>query len=322
MKKQVLVAALASSVLALVGCGGSSSSSDTNLIQIPTLNPPPTLVPPPTPAPVSYFSEVPNAISVPLVFTNKDQSAITTAAADLNGDGLKDLVMHLWTNAYINAGETGPLPSPNKLLIYLQNRDGTFSDRTDQILPNSNYDLGGASRKVKVSDINGDGKSDFFYAINQEDGRTLPNAQDANAQMAALVSDGSTYKIVKFGKPSWYHSVGVGVDMSGRKFVTGNGYTNSNENTFAYSFDSAGSPTKLNLTLPDISATSFEFFKTRDDISYTDLLIQPKDTEEDYLYLRSSVLNSFSVWSSLKPLTLAEKAGTVLAIGYDGGIRV
>ena len=306
---------MAAGALALSGCGGGDSSSSSNFVQIPVLSSSPTAAPIP-PAPVTYFTEVPNAISVPFVFPNKGQTDIATVAADVNGDGLKDLVMHLWTNAYTNAGETGPLPSPNKLLIYLQNRDGTFSDRTEQILPNSNYDLGGGSRKVKVSDLNNDGKPDFFYAINQEDGRSFPNVHDANAQMAALVSNGSTYKIVKFGKPSWYHSVGFGVDTSGQKFLAGNGYTN--DNTFVYSFDSTGNPIKLNLTLPGISATSFEFLKTRDDISYTDLLIQPKDTEQDYLSVRASIFNASNVWSSLKPLTLAEKAGTVLAIGYDG----
>jgi len=48
------------------------------------------------------------------------------------------------------------------------------------------------------------------------------------------------------------------------------------------------------------------------------LLIQPKDSEEDYLSVRASILNASYVWTSIKPLTLAEKAGTVFAIGYDG----
>jgi hypothetical protein len=316
MNKSILLAATAGA-LALSGCGGDSSSTSSNFVQIPTVSLPATASSS-TPVPFTYFTEVPNAISVPFVFPNKGQTDIATVAADVNGDGLKDLVMHLWTNAYTNAGETGPLPSPNKLLIYLQNRDGTFTDRTAQILPNSNYDLGGGSRKVKVSDLNNDGKPDFFYAINQEDGRTLPDPHYGNAQKAALISNGSTYKIVKFGKYSLYHSIGIGAATSGQTFVTGNGYTNTHDNTFAYSFDSTGNPIKLNFTLPDISATSFEFLKTRDDISYTDLLIQPKDTEHDYLSVRASILNASSVWSSVNPLTLAEKAGTVLAIGYDG----
>jgi hypothetical protein len=316
MNKTILMVAAAATVLALSGCGGDSSSSDTNFVQIPTLSP--SAAPAPSPAPVTYFSEIPNAISVPLVFPNRGQSSITTVAADINGDNLKDLVMHLWTNAYNTHSETGSLPSPNKLLIYVQNRDGTFSDRTSQILPNSNYDLGGASRKVKVSDLNNDGRPDFFYAINQEDGRLLPDAHAANAQLAALVSTGSTYKIIKFGKSSWHHSVGFGVDLSGKQFVSGNGYTNTYHNTHAFIFDSNGNVTKSAYALPDISATSFQFLKTRDSISYTDLLIQPKDSEEDYLSVRASILNASYVWTSIKPLTLAEKAGTVFAIGYDG----
>jgi hypothetical protein len=317
MNKKILLAAVAVGVLALSGCGGDEPAANPNFVQIsaPSFSP----ASPSVTAPIGYFSEVPNAISVPLVFLNKGQSSITTVAADLNGDNLKDLVMHLWTNAYDKHGETGSLPSPNKLLIYVQNQDGTFSDRTNQILPNSNYDLGGASRKVKVSDLNNDGKPDFFYAINQEDGRSFSDAHAANAQLAALVSTGSTYKIIKFGKSSWHHSVGFGVDMSGKQFVSGNGYTNTYDNTHAFNFDSNGTAIKSSHTLPDISATSFEFLKTKDNLSHTDLLIQPKDSEEDYLSVRAFILTASNVWSSIAPITLAEKAGTVLAIGYDGG---
>jgi hypothetical protein len=53
MKKQGWAVALVSGLLALSGCGGGSSSSDTNLVQIPTFSPPATPAPsPPPPAPV------------------------------------------------------------------------------------------------------------------------------------------------------------------------------------------------------------------------------------------------------------------------------
>jgi hypothetical protein len=66
MKKQIWTAALVSVVFALGGCGGGSSSSDTNIIQIPALNPPPTPPPPPPPPPppVSVRAEITKELSV------------------------------------------------------------------------------------------------------------------------------------------------------------------------------------------------------------------------------------------------------------------
>jgi hypothetical protein len=311
MNKQLWMTAVAVGALTVSGCGGDDSAP-------PPTSSAPSPLPTPSPTPESFFREIPNAISVPFIFPNKIQTDIATAAEDINGDGLKDLVIHLWTNAYEIQGETGNLPSPNKVFIYIQNKDGTFTDKTNDILNSSDFNLGGASRKVKVDDVNKDGRPDFFYAINQEDGRQFNDIEDANAQMAGLVSTGSTYKIVKFGKPSWYHSIGFGTDLQGNTFVTGNGYTRPGEDVFAFQFDASGNHRISEFLIPPVSPTSFEFFKFGATSLASDFLIQPKDDGNDYLSLRAYVLGPLRQWSSLEPISLAEKVGEVFAIGYDG----
>ena len=66
MNKKILLAAVAVGVLALSGCGGDEPAANPNFVQIsaPSFSP----ASPSVTAPIGYFSEVPNAISVPLVF--------------------------------------------------------------------------------------------------------------------------------------------------------------------------------------------------------------------------------------------------------------
>ena len=122
MKKQVWTVALVSGVLVLSGCGGGSSSSDTNLLQIPTLNPPPTPTPTPTPAPTTFFTKI---VSASLPNTEVSISFEALNVADINGDGKPDIVM-------ANGGLPGNTligPDVNKVPV-------TSNDNTTTILLN------------------------------------------------------------------------------------------------------------------------------------------------------------------------------------------
>lgn len=177
----------------------------------------------PAPAWQDYFTEVPKAFYIPVYYPARGQSNITTAVVDINSDGRKDIVMHLYAHRYDN-GATGPKPQFNKMVFMVQQVNGRFVDQTLTYLAGSR-DLGGGSRKVKIGDLNGDGRPDLVYAISQEDGRNLSNAHNADAQLAAVISVPGGYKVTRFGRPNWYHSVNIGQDPSGRSFALGEGYS-------------------------------------------------------------------------------------------------
>ena len=72
--------------------------------------------------------------------------------------------------------------------------------------------LGGASRKYARGDINGDGKDDFAFAMNAEDGRAAydeETVQTNYANPAILLSTASGYEVIKLGDKDWGHSVQI-----------------------------------------------------------------------------------------------------------------
>lgn len=247
------------------GGGGGTTSTNTNTNTTPTT---PTSVVVEKP----YFTEVANAAKVEYPYTN---TFLNLTAFDISGDGKDDIIIHqmAWKDDPVQVGN---IPCDNVLKVYVMQPDNTFSDQTVSYVQNNN--LSACSRKLRISDVNKDGKRDLVFALNQEDGRLQANAHDMNAQNAVLVSNGSIYSIKKFGTPSWYHAVGIGYDSNDRAFVTGSGYTNSDVN--AYYFDNLNntsvalfaSMAKNNVS--DLSPTTFELFSSDPNKKYTDLLLQ------------------------------------------------
>ena len=228
---------------------------------------------------------------------------ITTTVADINGDGKDDLILHLWTSLYFGQ-QVGNIPCPNEVRILTYQSNGSFKDETSTFIIGST-DLGGCSRKMKVADINNDGKPDIVYAINQEDGRLQNNNSTAmNAQLAALVSVGNKYVVTKFGTPSWYHSVGVG-KINNQVFVTGFGFNNTTPE--AYTFDINGIASQYNISLPNISPNTFEF--------QNDILIQTGQQMldiESYQYVNGN-------WTSTGTLPVPyNKVAVIQFYAYTG----
>ena len=77
----------------------------------------------------SSFAENASLIKIPSVATPRAENPALTlqmvAAVDLNQDGLKDIVGHLWHNNW-NAGEDFYGQVPNSLVIFLQSEERTF----------------------------------------------------------------------------------------------------------------------------------------------------------------------------------------------------
>lgn len=259
-----------------------------------------------------YFQEVPNAITINLPFPNA--LAITTIPIDINHDGKDDLVVHLWSGQY-SGQNVGDIPCPNEIRVLTYQSDNTFVDQTSTYITGTT-DLGGCSRKVRIADINQDGKLDLVYAINQEDGRLQSVSTDMNAQMAALVSVGNHYEIKKFGVPTWYHSVGIGYDTLNKPFVYGNGY--SGNNPYSYYFDSTASSTDTGLVLPFMSPTAFEFLNNRGDSSESTWVLQANNSSLAYTSVEGFIKRTDGTWSQLTSYSLAPQVGTVQGVCYTG----
>lgn len=172
----------------------------------------------------TFYTEVPNAFPDLRSYfeqTSGHALSIVVVAADLNKDNLKDLVFHLWH--FRTAAESnsipGSAPVPNRLVALVNQGNGQFSDKTAELFGSNTVDLsGGASRKVKVADLNEDGYPDWIYALNREDGR--PNISDwGNKNVAILSNSNGTYRTVEFGQNGFHHSVDIFKDINNQFIV-------------------------------------------------------------------------------------------------------
>lgn len=264
------------------------------------------------PAWQDYFTEVSKAWYIPVYYPGRGQSNITTAVVDLNGDGRKDIVLHLYAHRYDN-GETGPKPQFNKVVLLIQQANGRFIDQTKTMLIGSR-DLGGGSRKVKIGDLNGDGRPDLVYAVSQEDGRNLFNAHNADAQLAAVISVPGGYKVTRFGRPNWYHSVNIGQDASGRSFAMGEGFSQpSAQYGESFYFDANGAAIPTGLQLPTVSAGSFEIYNKGGLAFKSDTILQGGSSYPNYYSAEGFRLMSSAgagTWSKLSSLAFGTVVGT------------
>ena len=142
---------------------------------------------------------------------------------DFNGDGRDDIAAHFF-QSYGSA--TDPHAStPNRLVIFLAQPDGSFVDGTQLLFGTAVVTLTGMSRKVDVGDLNGDGRLDWAYALSREDGRNTPDWHDFAAVCVAIVSqpDG-TYSVMEVGEPDWYHAVRI-FESGGEGHIVVQGFT-------------------------------------------------------------------------------------------------
>jgi hypothetical protein len=259
-----------------------------------------------------YFATVSGAMTVRIPFPQA--SSTTNLVADINDDGKDDFIVHLWDGSKFSGKSAGNAPCPNALIALINQGDSRFVDQTSAYISGS-ADLGGCTRKMKRGDINADGIDDVVFAVNQEDGRLQAVSNDMNAQMAAVVSVGSTHVIKRFGPQNWYHSIGIGVDSDGRAFVTGNGYTTQSDQIYFFGAD--GQLQSKKPAFPAVSPTAFTFLsKVKNGVSTA--LLQASNVTDRYMDVLAYTSSGPGNWSELSPVEIAPLVGRVKATCYTG----
>ena len=191
------------SLLLIINCGGGGgSSSDSPLTLSQNIPPQPLFKETPIQLidAVSYYSQACNKPSFQFLIPVK-----------INHDHYMDFIAHFWCDSPTPA-EFDDQPVQDALVAYLSDEFGGYTIENIEVFGLINPQLGGASRKYSRGDINGDGKDDFAFAMNWEDGRASYDYESmiANyAQPSILMSHESGYSIQRLGNPDWGHSVQV-----------------------------------------------------------------------------------------------------------------
>ena len=191
------------SLLLLLSCGGGGSSSPEAVIP-PTQNIPPQPLFKESPIRLidaaSYYSQACNNPSFQFLIPTK-----------INDDGFIDFIAHFWCDS-ITPAEFDDQPVKDALVAYISDGFGGYTIDNIEAFGSINAQLGGASRKYSRGDLNGDGKDDFAFAMNWEDGRASYdyNSMIANyARPSILMSGESGYTIERLGNADWGHSVQI-----------------------------------------------------------------------------------------------------------------
>ena len=197
MRKLVIPALIAA---ALTGCGAGGTESST-AIQVTSL----------TSAVVSRYK---NEISATQIFNS--------AVADLNGDGLDDIVLSGWASAASTYVDTRS--GFVNLKIFIQQDDGSLIDKTDTLIGAENSSIWG-SQRILVNDYDNDGRLDI----------AVLGFQDGNSAVAApsvvFWNNGNSFSRLNLQEKLSAHAACAG-DLNGDglpELVAGaaNGYQNT-----------------------------------------------------------------------------------------------
>lgn len=265
--------------LILTACGSEGQSSTAPIIQVTQ---PPATTNITTPVPFSNsanikLTQVLNSFQGNMPLPRKFQVITTVAAADVNGDGYKDIIVHAWEKILSTNGvapNLGNVPTPNKLSILINHKGKYFTEETSKYILGSS-ELSGASRKIEISDINRDGKPDLLFACNREDGRSGTPYENNTAYMNVLVSTPNGYIVKTFGAEDWYHSAGFAT-FNGITYAAGAGFLTGSpgRSTLQGGFSLTGEKLTETLKFPfQLSPNNFLFFESPNSKN-TDYLIQ------------------------------------------------
>ena len=188
-------------ISALVSCGSSSSSSSLEEIL-------------PTDEVIQLFNSNPIVLSDSASYYShacNSPSFQFLIPVDINDDSFIDFIAHFWCDSETPA-EIDTKDVPDALVAYLSDGYGNYSVGNLTVFGEMYPKLGGASRKYARGDVNNDGKDDFAFAMNAEDGRAAYDYETTimnYAYPSILLSNATGYEVVRLGIKDWGHSVQI-----------------------------------------------------------------------------------------------------------------
>lgn len=242
MNKLKNILLLVISTLVLANCGGGSGSSSPEPAPTPTPAPTPAPTPEPTPAPTQFsedaivISDYSGYESVCAYPSEAQPSIQWIIPVDINNDGWTDFIAHQWCDLYRDDfGNVIEAPTPDLIVVHLSNEDGSYKNGATEVFGEALPSLGGASRKHAIGDMNGDGRDDFAFAMNYEDGRNGDPWENSRAQPAVILSKAENeYEVHKIGVADWGHAVSMVVNDDGTHDALFAGFTGIGLQAFRY----------------------------------------------------------------------------------------
>ena len=141
---------------------------------------------------------------------------------DLNGDGADEIIIFL-EKSYTNSESS--LPARSKVVILSLKSDGNFHDITSDIVIGQNSIAGQISCSPVIADVNQDGKNDFVFSFNQDDGRIVNPDYTTTGGVGAFISDSvGGYQLYTLPmQQGFWQDVSIGTDGNGVPFIFGGG---------------------------------------------------------------------------------------------------
>jgi len=132
------------------------------------------------------------------------------AVADLNGDGLDDVVLSGWASSPDNF--VAARSSFVNLMIFIQQSDGSLIDKTDDLIGVSKSVIWG-SQRILINDYDKDGKPDIAV-LGFQDGKNA----SFDSPSAIFWNDGNKFSRIDIAEGLWAHAACAG-DINGDGFI-------------------------------------------------------------------------------------------------------
>ena len=177
---------------------------------------------------------------------------------NLNDDDLVDFIVHYWCTR-TDSGVFDDGPTPDLLVAYVSNSNGSYAADNETYFGISNPKLGGASRNFDAGDLNDDGKPDFAFAVNREDLRSIADVETIAVRPALLLSTTGGYEVQNLGIPDWGHAVGIIENK-----VIFSGFNISDSQVFTY----------VNGLFEDVTSSNYSRYSAGGFDGYGDYIVQ------------------------------------------------